>query len=119
MDGLPMNGALAAQNSAQSVWSSGYGDFSSADVLEHCFHGEPKIIISTTPDTMLQGTTNMRILKAPSTPLRESFRFDPRESFRAPFGEVAPGPPFRGLGLGPLFQRAVLRLGPALRAGVS
>eukprot|EP00435_Cladocopium_sp_Y103_P014008 s638_g3.t1 len=40
-----------------------YGDFSSADVLEHCFHGEPKIIISTTPDTMLQGTTNMRILK--------------------------------------------------------
>eukprot|EP00435_Cladocopium_sp_Y103_P041095 s32_g11.t1 len=28
-----------------------YGDFSSADVLEHCFHGEPKIIISTTPDT--------------------------------------------------------------------
>lgn len=51
------------------------GDFSSADVLEHCFHGEPKawvasllwkplnmnwrallqIIISTTPDTMLQG----------------------------------------------------------------
>ena len=27
------------------------GDFSSADVLEHCFHGEPKIIISTTPDT--------------------------------------------------------------------
>ncbi|CAJ1347786.1 unnamed protein product, partial [Effrenium voratum] len=40
-----------------------YGDFSSADVLEHCFHGEPKIVISTTPDTMLQGTTNMRILK--------------------------------------------------------
>jgi len=40
-----------------------YGDFSSADVLEHCFHGEPKIIISTTPDTMLQGTTNMRILQ--------------------------------------------------------
>ncbi|CAE7939413.1 unnamed protein product [Symbiodinium sp. KB8] len=40
-----------------------YGDFSSPDVLEHCFHGEPKIIISTTPDTMLQGTTNMRILQ--------------------------------------------------------
>lgn len=40
-----------------------YGDFSSADVLEHCFHGEPKIIISTTPDTMLQQTTNMHILK--------------------------------------------------------
>ena len=39
------------------------GDFSSADVLEHCFHGEPKIIISTTPDTMLQQTTNMHILK--------------------------------------------------------
>eukprot|EP00490_Sorites_sp_Unknown_P024998 CAMPEP_0114639486 /NCGR_PEP_ID=MMETSP0191-20121206/1194_1 /TAXON_ID=126664 /ORGANISM="Sorites sp." /LENGTH=160 /DNA_ID=CAMNT_0001851353 /DNA_START=1 /DNA_END=483 /DNA_ORIENTATION=- len=44
-----------------------YGDFSSADVLEHCFHGEPKIIISTTPDTMLQGTTNMRILKVAMT----------------------------------------------------
>ena len=27
------------------------GDFSSAEFLEHCFHGEPKIIISTTPDT--------------------------------------------------------------------
>lgn len=40
-----------------------YGDFSSADVLEHCFHGEPKIVISTTPDTMLQGTTNFAILK--------------------------------------------------------
>eukprot|EP00913_Durusdinium_trenchii_P000828 g772.t1 len=35
-----------------------YGDFSSADVLEHCFHGEPKIVISTTPDTMLQGILN-------------------------------------------------------------
>jgi len=44
-----------------------YGDFSSADVLEHCFHGEPKIIISTTPDTMLQGTTNMTILKVASS----------------------------------------------------
>mmetsp|Transcript_19163 Transcript_19163/g.43405 ORF Transcript_19163/g.43405 Transcript_19163/m.43405 type:complete len:519 (+) Transcript_19163:161-1717(+) len=40
-----------------------YGDFSSSDVLEHCFHGEPKIVISTTPDTMLQGTTNLRILQ--------------------------------------------------------
>mmetsp|Transcript_37931 Transcript_37931/g.68558 ORF Transcript_37931/g.68558 Transcript_37931/m.68558 type:complete len:866 (-) Transcript_37931:205-2802(-) len=40
-----------------------YGDFSSADVLEHAFHGEPKIVLATTPDTMLQGTTNKEILK--------------------------------------------------------
>lgn len=44
-----------------------YGDFSSAEFLEHCFHGEPKIIISTTPDTMLQGTSNLRILKVAMT----------------------------------------------------
>eukprot|EP00440_Ansanella_granifera_P023709 gb/GFBE01025751.1/.p1 GENE.gb/GFBE01025751.1/~~gb/GFBE01025751.1/.p1 ORF type:complete len:801 (+),score=204.52 gb/GFBE01025751.1/:1-2403(+) len=40
-----------------------YGDFSSPDVLEHAFHGEPKIVLSTTPDSMLQGITNAQILK--------------------------------------------------------
>eukprot|EP00931_Biecheleriopsis_adriatica_P049456 TRINITY_DN28610_c0_g1_i1.p1 TRINITY_DN28610_c0_g1~~TRINITY_DN28610_c0_g1_i1.p1 ORF type:complete len:904 (+),score=166.38 TRINITY_DN28610_c0_g1_i1:139-2850(+) len=41
----------------------GYGDFSSADVLEHAFHGKPQIVLSTTPNSMLQGVTNLQILK--------------------------------------------------------
>eukprot|EP00932_Pfiesteria_piscicida_P003253 SRR837773.13166.p1 GENE.SRR837773.13166~~SRR837773.13166.p1 ORF type:complete len:323 (+),score=95.23 SRR837773.13166:88-969(+) len=38
--------------------SCSYGDISSPDVLEHAFHGDPKIVISTIPDTMLRGINN-------------------------------------------------------------
>jgi len=40
-----------------------YGDISSPDVLEHCVHGEVNLVISTIPDTMLRGTSNMALLK--------------------------------------------------------
>lgn len=40
-----------------------YGDISSADVLEHAFHGTPRVVLATTPDSMLQGITNLQVLK--------------------------------------------------------
>ncbi|CAE8650932.1 unnamed protein product, partial [Polarella glacialis] len=40
-----------------------YGDFTQPDVLHHAVKGEPRIVMSTTPDTMLQGSTNKQILK--------------------------------------------------------
>jgi len=40
-----------------------YGDISSQDVMEHAFHGEPKIVLSTIPDQILQGISNKQILK--------------------------------------------------------
>jgi len=40
-----------------------YGDFSSADVLEHAHHGSAKLILSTIPDSVLsQGVTNKLIV---------------------------------------------------------
>jgi len=40
-----------------------YGDYKEADVLEHAHHGEARIVISTIPDSLLQGTTNAQLLK--------------------------------------------------------
>jgi len=41
-----------------------YGDISAPDVLEHAHHGTPpKIVIATIPDSMLQGTSNKRLIK--------------------------------------------------------
>eukprot|EP00931_Biecheleriopsis_adriatica_P100618 TRINITY_DN75897_c0_g1_i1.p1 TRINITY_DN75897_c0_g1~~TRINITY_DN75897_c0_g1_i1.p1 ORF type:complete len:775 (+),score=177.16 TRINITY_DN75897_c0_g1_i1:56-2380(+) len=39
------------------------GDFSCADVLEQACPSEPKIVLCTTPDSMLQGITNMEVLQ--------------------------------------------------------
>lgn len=45
------------------TWS--YGDIGSADVLEHACHGEPRLVISSIPDSILRsGLTNLSILKA-------------------------------------------------------
>jgi len=41
-----------------------YGDISSADVLEHCHHGECKIVLATIPDSMLMGLDNKKLLTA-------------------------------------------------------
>ncbi len=43
--------------------SCSYGDISCADVLEHAFHGHPKIVISTIPDSMLRGISNEGLIK--------------------------------------------------------
>eukprot|EP00747_Dinoflagellata_sp_TGD_P150730 gnl/TRDRNA2_/TRDRNA2_177146_c0_seq3.p1 gnl/TRDRNA2_/TRDRNA2_177146_c0~~gnl/TRDRNA2_/TRDRNA2_177146_c0_seq3.p1 ORF type:complete len:505 (+),score=94.86 gnl/TRDRNA2_/TRDRNA2_177146_c0_seq3:114-1517(+) len=40
-----------------------YGDISSADVLEHAHHGDARIVISTIPDSMMVGVTNLEICK--------------------------------------------------------
>jgi len=39
-----------------------YGDISSEDVLEHAFHGDPKLVICSIPDTLLRGVTNARLI---------------------------------------------------------
>mmetsp|Transcript_64619 Transcript_64619/g.140684 ORF Transcript_64619/g.140684 Transcript_64619/m.140684 type:complete len:813 (+) Transcript_64619:60-2498(+) len=39
-----------------------YGDISSKDVLEHAHHGEARLIISSVPDSALNGITNVKIL---------------------------------------------------------
>jgi len=40
-----------------------YGDICAPDVLEHCHHGEPSLVISTIPDSLLHGVTNAMLLK--------------------------------------------------------
>jgi len=40
-----------------------YGDISSPDVLEHAHHGEPRLCISSIPDSMLRGVTNAQLVK--------------------------------------------------------
>jgi len=41
-----------------------YGDIASPDVLEHAHHGgEPRIVISTIPDSMLRGINNAGLVK--------------------------------------------------------
>jgi Kef-type K+ transport system membrane component KefB len=40
-----------------------YGDITSADVLEHCHHGEVRMVVCTIPDSMLQGADNLSLLK--------------------------------------------------------
>jgi len=41
-----------------------YGDVSSADVLEHAHHGDASLVLSTIPDSVLQGMTNKQIVTA-------------------------------------------------------
>eukprot|EP00747_Dinoflagellata_sp_TGD_P150727 gnl/TRDRNA2_/TRDRNA2_177146_c0_seq1.p1 gnl/TRDRNA2_/TRDRNA2_177146_c0~~gnl/TRDRNA2_/TRDRNA2_177146_c0_seq1.p1 ORF type:complete len:501 (+),score=79.84 gnl/TRDRNA2_/TRDRNA2_177146_c0_seq1:114-1505(+) len=43
--------------------SCSYGDISSADVLEHAHHGAARIVLSTIPDSMLCGITNLELCK--------------------------------------------------------
>lgn len=54
------------QNVTEQLQSKGikcsYGDFTVPDVLEHCHHGEARIIISSIPNSNLNGTDNMKIL---------------------------------------------------------
>jgi Kef-type K+ transport system membrane component KefB len=40
-----------------------YGDICAPDVLEHCHHGEPRLVLCTIPDSLLQGVTNAKLLK--------------------------------------------------------
>lgn len=40
-----------------------YGDISSADVVEHAYHGEARLVICSTPDAMLKGVTNRQLLQ--------------------------------------------------------
>jgi Kef-type K+ transport system membrane component KefB len=40
-----------------------YGDICAPDVLLHCHHGEPRLVISTIPDSLLNGVTNAKLLK--------------------------------------------------------
>merc|ERR1712048_1217750 len=40
-----------------------YGDYSSDEVLHHAHHGEAHIVISTIPDFLLKGMTNMQLLR--------------------------------------------------------
>jgi Kef-type K+ transport system membrane component KefB len=40
-----------------------YGDISSSDVLEHAHHGKASLVVSSIPDHMLRGVTNLRILQ--------------------------------------------------------
>lgn len=40
-----------------------YGDISAPDVLHHCFHGSPSLVLCTIPDSALQGITNGKLLK--------------------------------------------------------
>jgi len=42
--------------------TTAYGDISCPDVLEHAFHGEARLVLLTIPDTMLRGTSNMKLL---------------------------------------------------------
>jgi len=40
-----------------------YGDITSADVLEHAYHGEARLVIISIPNAFLHGTSNMDLLK--------------------------------------------------------
>jgi len=40
-----------------------YGDITSADVLEHAYHGDARLVIISIPDAFLHGTSNMDLLK--------------------------------------------------------
>eukprot|EP00928_Gymnodinium_smaydae_P018036 TRINITY_DN16870_c0_g3_i1.p1 TRINITY_DN16870_c0_g3~~TRINITY_DN16870_c0_g3_i1.p1 ORF type:complete len:820 (-),score=154.88 TRINITY_DN16870_c0_g3_i1:36-2126(-) len=40
-----------------------YGDISVADVLEHAHHGECRLVIISIPDSILRGTSNLRLLQ--------------------------------------------------------
>jgi len=40
-----------------------YGDICAPDVLLHCHHGEPRLVICTIPDSLLNGVTNAKLLK--------------------------------------------------------
>jgi len=40
-----------------------YGDICAPDVLLHCHHGAPRLVISTIPDSLLNGVTNAKLLK--------------------------------------------------------
>jgi len=40
-----------------------YGDIASPDVLEHCHHGDVRLVISSIPDHLLKGVTNLRLLQ--------------------------------------------------------
>jgi len=40
-----------------------YGDISSPDVLEHAHHGDVRLVISSVPDSILRGATNMNLLR--------------------------------------------------------
>mmetsp|Transcript_20314 Transcript_20314/g.32798 ORF Transcript_20314/g.32798 Transcript_20314/m.32798 type:complete len:779 (+) Transcript_20314:1-2337(+) len=41
-----------------------YGDISSPDVLEHAAHGDVRLVLCTIPDSLLRGTSNLRLLAA-------------------------------------------------------
>ncbi len=41
-----------------------YGDITNMDTLSHADFSQAKTLISTTPDTLLHGTTNLRLLRA-------------------------------------------------------
>jgi len=43
--------------------SCAYGDISSPDVLEHCHHGECRLVISSVSDAFLGGVTNLTLLR--------------------------------------------------------
>jgi Trk K+ transport system NAD-binding subunit len=40
-----------------------YGDISSPDVLQHAHHGDVRLVISSIPDNLLRGVTNLRLLQ--------------------------------------------------------
>eukprot|EP00930_Biecheleria_cincta_P042801 TRINITY_DN29450_c0_g1_i1.p1 TRINITY_DN29450_c0_g1~~TRINITY_DN29450_c0_g1_i1.p1 ORF type:complete len:886 (-),score=134.08 TRINITY_DN29450_c0_g1_i1:86-2653(-) len=40
-----------------------YGDITSADVLEHAYHGEARLVIISTPDALLHCTSNLELMK--------------------------------------------------------
>jgi len=42
--------------------TASYGDISSPDVLEHCVHGEAKVVLCTIMDQLLRGTSNLQIM---------------------------------------------------------
>merc|ERR1712050_522113 len=40
-----------------------YGDITSADVLEHAHHGDVRLVVSSIPNSLLRGVTNLRLLQ--------------------------------------------------------
>lgn len=40
-----------------------YADIGAPDVLEHCHHGMPRLVISTIPDSLLTGINNLKMLR--------------------------------------------------------
>lgn len=40
-----------------------YGDITCADVLQHSYHGEARLVIISIPDAFLHGTSNMELLR--------------------------------------------------------